>query len=55
MDDPTPLRAYAALFEKILRPTEATAAAARALRYMADAIEQQREDDVTPHKLAATG
>jgi hypothetical protein len=65
-EDPATLRAHALLFEKMARPTGATEAASRALRYIADQIEQRNfvdtnENDinevdlVTPGKLAATG
>jgi hypothetical protein len=40
VDDPETLRVYAPLFEKML-PSDATCAAARALRFMADEIKRR--------------
>jgi hypothetical protein len=44
MDDPQTLRAYAAIFDRML-PSDATLAAARALRFQADEIERQSAVD----------
>jgi hypothetical protein len=64
-DDPATLREHAKLFERTARPTAATQSPARALRFMADAMEARDQpiigrlrDEATtskPDKLAATG
>jgi hypothetical protein len=60
VDDPDPetLRTYAALFEKML-PSEASFAAAKALRFQADEIERQRRSTIhesqAHHEAVAIG